>query len=253
MKKMRADQLAVTRGLCSSRSQAQRAILAGEVRIGEDRPVRKPGEMLNTECDLRLRAPYPYVSRGAEKLLAALNHHRPDLKGKIGLDLGASAGGFTDLLLRQGAARVYAVDVGFGQLHYKLRKDPRVVCLERVNARHLDRNLVEEEIEVLTADVSFISLRAILPAAAPLLAPEAWIFLLVKPQFEARRGEVGKGGVIKDRAVQQRCVNEITEFAENNFGWKSCGVVPSPITGTKGNQEYILTMRSPGEYGKEPF
>lgn len=245
MKKMRADQLTVTRGLCSSRSRAQRVILAGQVRIGEDRPVRKPGEMLDPECNLRLVNAYPYVSRGAEKLLAALNRHQPELKDKVGLDLGASTGGFTDLLLQHGAARIYAVDVGFGQLHYKLRTDPRVVCLERTNARHLDPSLVAEEIEVLVADVSFISLRTILPAAAPLLAPAAWVFLLVKPQFEARRQEVGKGGVIKDPAVQQRCVQEIAEFAEKNFGWTNCGVVPSPITGPKGNQEFILTLHKP--------
>ncbi len=242
--KVRADLLCVVRGLCSSRSQARGMILAGQVRIGSDRLVEKPGEMLPEDCDLRILHPSPYVGRGADKLAPALSAHLPDLDGRIALDIGAATGGFTDLLLQRGAAKVYAVDVGYGQLHLKLRQDPRVVCLERVNARYLDRELIPESIEVLTVDVSFISLAKIIPAAAALLAPEAWIFLLVKPQFEAARQEIAKGGVVRDETVRLRCVEKIAAFAGHHCGWCDCGTIASPITGPKGNQEYILTMRA---------
>ncbi len=244
MKKNRADLLTVDRGLCASRAQAQRAIMAGQVRIGEDRLVLKPGEMLPEDCDLRLLTPYPYVSRGAEKLLPALETFAPDCQGVTALDIGASTGGFTDLLLRNGAAKVYAVDVGFGQLHLKLRNDPRVICLERVNARYLDGAMVPEAIDLMCADVSFISLRKILPAAAPLLAAQAWVFLLIKPQFEARREEISRGGVVKDVEVRERCVREIAAFAESSFHWRQEGVVESPIRGPKGNVEFVLVMRT---------
>ncbi len=243
MNRVRADLLAVRRGLCESRARAQRLIMAGCLRIGSDCVVRKPGESLPEDCDLRLVQPYPYVSRGGEKLAAALTVHNPSLAGKVGLDLGASTGGFTDLLLQRGVAKVYAVDVGYGQLHQKLREDARVVCLERVNARGLDSRLVPEKIDVLTADLSFISLLKVLPAAAPLLQAGAWIFLLVKPQFEAERKEVGKGGVVRDEAVRRRCVRRVADFAAANFGWRDCGAVASPIAGPKGNLEYMLAMR----------
>ncbi len=246
MKKVRADILAVTRGLCETRSQAQRLIMAGQLRRGPDSPVKKPGELLEPDDELQLVSHSSYVSRGADKILVALQHHQPSLAGRVGMDIGASTGGFTELLLQYQVAKVYAVDVGYGQLHWRLRQDPRVICLERVNARYLDSKLIPEKIEVVTADVSFISLTKILPAVALLVAPDAWIFLLVKPQFEAGRNEVAKGGVVRDPVVKARCVKEIAEFAVNNYGWLNAGAMPAALTGPKGNQEYILTLRVPG-------
>lgn len=243
--KKRADQLLHDRGLCESRTAAQRLIQAGLVRIGDDFLVDKPSLLVDEEADLRVVAPCPYVSRGAYKLLAALERFRPELAGRIALDVGASTGGFTDLLLQHGVAKVYAVDVGYGQLHLKLRGDPRVVCLERLNARHLSAREVPEPVDLLVSDVSFISLTKVLPACAPLLKPGGLAFLLVKPQFEARREEIGKNGVVRDEAVRQRCVREICEFAERELGWRLLGVEPSPITGPKGNQEYIAAFATP--------
>ncbi len=243
-KKQRADVLLVERGLCESRSLAQRLILAGQVRVGDDHVVHKTSDLLPENCDLRVVELYPYVSRGAEKLMPALDQCLPDAKDLIALDLGASTGGFTDLLLQRGARRVYAVDVGYGQLHQKLRDDDRVVSLERTNARDLNKTLIPEPIDVLTADVSFISLTKVLPAAAPLLKKSAWIFVLVKPQFEARRSEVGSGGVIRDPAVRRRCVKEIAAFVEAQLNWCLVNHLESPITGPKGNHEFILVARS---------
>ena len=243
--KKRADQLLHDRGLCESRTAAQRLIQAGLVRIGDDFLVDKPSLLVDEEADLRVVAPCPYVSRGAYKLLAALERFRPELAGRIALDVGASTGGFTDLLLQHGVAKVYAVDVGYGQLHLKLRGDPRVVCLERLNARHLSAREVPEPVDLLVSDVSFISLTKVLPACAPLLKHGGPAFLLVKPQFEARREEIGKNGVVRNEAVRQRCVREVCEFAERELGWRLLGVEPSPITGPKGNQEYIAAFATP--------
>ncbi|MBT3374313.1 MAG: TlyA family RNA methyltransferase [Lentisphaerae bacterium] len=240
--KKRADVLLVAQGLCDSRSLAQRLILAGEVRIGQDHVVRKPGQLFPEETTLRVTKPFPYVSRGALKLLAGIEAFSPPLSGRVALDLGASTGGFSDVMLQNDVSRVYAVDVGYGQLHAKIRNDPRVVCLERVNARYLTAEQIPENIDILTADVSFISLRKVLPAAAVLLAPDAWILVLVKPQFEAGRHEVGKGGVIRDPAVRQRCVEEICTFARESLGWFHHGTVASPVKGPKGNQEFIVAF-----------
>ena len=242
--KVRADQLAVEQGLCESRSLAQRLIMAGEIRLGPDTPVRKPGQLLDAATELMLVAPPPYVSRGAFKLKAALDAWQPPVAGQVALDLGASTGGFTDLLLQSGAAKVYAVDVGYGQLHDKLRRDTRVVSLERTNARDLSREVIPEPIGILVGDVSFISLTKVLPPCVPLLAPGAWIMVLVKPQFECERGEVGSGGVVRDEAVRQRCVDKIVAFAQVELGWTSVGVVPSPIKGPKGNQEYVAGFQA---------
>jgi 23S rRNA (cytidine1920-2'-O)/16S rRNA (cytidine1409-2'-O)-methyltransferase len=244
MAKQRADQLLVDRGLSTSRAEAQRLIMAGRILLGAEAPVRKPGQMVDADCELRVSAGDDYASRGAYKLLAALDAFRPELADCVGLDVGASTGGFTDLLLRHGARRVYAVDVGYGQLHYRLRQDPRVVCLEKVNARELPATLIPEPIDVLTADVSFISLTKILPACKPLLRPGGWVFVLVKPQFEAERSEVSRGGVVRAEAVRQRCVEKIATFGVTELGWQRVGVVPSPITGPKGNQEYMVAFRA---------
>jgi 23S rRNA (cytidine1920-2'-O)/16S rRNA (cytidine1409-2'-O)-methyltransferase len=243
--KKRADILLVEQGLCASRAQAQRLIMAGRVRASADHLIAKTSELLPATSQLTVDQPYPYVSRGAEKLLAALDAFKPNLNGLTALDIGASTGGFTDLLLQRGVSKVYAIDVGHGQLHQKLRQDSRVVCLEKVNARHLSPQHVPEKVDVLTADVSFISLRKILPVCAPFIKPQAWVFVLIKPQFEARREEVGKGGVVRDHTVRQRCITEICDFAETELGWHRLGIVPSPITGPKGNQESIAAFRTP--------
>ncbi|OPZ26834.1 MAG: 16S/23S rRNA (cytidine-2'-O)-methyltransferase TlyA [Lentisphaerae bacterium ADurb.BinA184] len=242
--RVRADNLLVEKGLCESRALARRLILAGEVRVGPDRLVQKASDLLSPDADLCVRTPRPYVSRGADKLLAILAVARPDLRDAVALDVGASTGGFTEVLLREGVRRVYAVDAGFGQLHARLRADPRVACRERVNARYLSAEHVPEPIDAMTADVSFISLRKILPACAPFLKPGAWVFVLVKPQFEARREEVGRGGVVRDPSVQARCVEEVCAFAEHELGWSRVGTVPSPIAGPKGNRETMAAFRT---------
>jgi 23S rRNA (cytidine1920-2'-O)/16S rRNA (cytidine1409-2'-O)-methyltransferase len=218
--------------------------MAGQVRIGADNVVAKASQTVTDTDDLHVEQPCPYVSRGAEKLLAAIEAFHPPIEGRVAMDVGASTGGFTDVLLQKGASRVYAVDAGYGQLHYRLRQDPRVICMERTNARHLTSTDIPEPVALMTADVSFISLTKVLPACAALLTEDAWVLVLVKPQFEAERHEVGKGGVVRDPAVQQRCVETVREFAESRLGWCSVGVVKSPITGPKGNQEYIAVFRA---------
>lgn len=243
--KKRADLLLVEQGLCESRGQAQKMILAGHVRSGPDRVIHKTSEMLDADAALQLLAPSPYVSRGAEKLLPALAACQPDLKGLVGLDIGASTGGFTDALLQYGVRKVYAVDAGYGQLHARLRDDPRVICLERVNARYLTREQVPETVDVITVDVSFISLHKILAPCDPFLAAGGWAFILIKPQFEAQRHEVRKGGVVRDPLVRARCLDEVRQFACQELGWELIRTIPSPITGPKGNQETIAVFRKP--------
>jgi 23S rRNA (cytidine1920-2'-O)/16S rRNA (cytidine1409-2'-O)-methyltransferase len=243
MPKQRADLLLVESGLFESRTAAQRAIMAGAVRVGADHVVRNASEKWSEETVFTVAERCPYVGRGAYKLLPALDAHLPDLSGTTALDVGASTGGFTDLMLQRGAVKVYAVDVGHGQLHLKLREDPRVVCLEKVNARYLSVEQIPEPIDVVTIDVSFISLTKILPPLVPLLKDDAWIFALVKPQFEAQRHEVGKGGVIRDDAVRLRCNQEIG-VAATGLGWSEVDIIPSPITGPKGNQESIWVGRN---------
>ncbi len=232
------------RGLAASRTEAQRLIMAGRVLLASDTPVRKPGQALPETAALSVLPAEEYVSRGAYKLLAALDAFQPDLAGAVALDVGASTGGFTEVLLRRGVRRVYAVDVGYGQLHYRLRQDPRVVCLEKVNARHLSPALIPEPVHVLTADVSFISLTKVLPPCKALLCPGAWVFALVKPQFESERHEVGRGGVVRDPGVRQRSVEKITAFGVAELGWTLVGTVPSPIAGPKGNQETMAVFRA---------
>lgn len=208
--------------------------------------VTKPGKLLPEDVALVVTEAHPYVSRAAAKLLAALQACSPELEDAVALDIGASTGGFTEVLLRHGARRVYAVDVGHGQLDEGLRSDDRVVCIEKTNARHLDASVIPERVDVITADVSFISLRHILPAAAPLAKPNAWVFALVKPQFEAGRHAVGRDGVVRDRAVCERCVAEVASFAERELGCSAVAVVPSPIPGPKGNLEFMLVLRTRG-------
>ncbi len=246
MAKTRADILLVELGLCESRTQAQKLILAGLVRTGPDAVVGKASDQYPPETEFIIETPCPYVSRGAYKLLAALEAFQPPLSGLVALDVGASTGGFTDLMLQRGVRKVYAVDVGHGQLHIKLRQDPRVVNLERVNSRNLDASQIPEPVDLLVADVSFISLRIALPSPAAFLKSGGWAMVLVKPQFEAGRTEVGKGGVVRDEAVRQRCVEDVCAFAEAKLGWTKVGVVPSPIKGPAGNQEYIAVFQKSG-------
>jgi 23S rRNA (cytidine1920-2'-O)/16S rRNA (cytidine1409-2'-O)-methyltransferase len=241
--RLRLDRLLVDRGLAESRTRAEALILAGRVRVAGHETV-KPGTAVAPDAEVAVSSPeHPWVSRGGVKLEAALAAFGIDPNGKVCLDVGASTGGFTDVLLAHGAAKVYAVDVGYGQLHAKLRGDPRVVLREKVNARSLSAADVPEPVALLVADVSFISLALILPAAAPLLRLEGEAVLLVKPQFEAERGEVGKGGIVRDEAVRARAVARVVAAAEAQ-GLVSLGVVPSPITGADGNVEFLAAFRA---------
>jgi 23S rRNA (cytidine1920-2'-O)/16S rRNA (cytidine1409-2'-O)-methyltransferase len=233
------------RGLAESRSKAQALILAGDVIAGDHR-VEKPGQMLDPDLPLRLRSgeALRYVSRGGFKLQHALEHFALSPAGLVCCDLGASTGGFTDVLLQQGAARVHAVDVGYGQLHPRLRADPRVVVHERINARRLSQEVLGESVSMAVADLSFISLRLVLPAVISVLSTPASCVLLVKPQFEAGREEVGKGGVVRDPAVHARVVSEI-EKALESFGVEVLGATPSPLVGPAGNREFLVAAKLP--------
>lgn len=237
--KVRADVLVHQRGLAESRAKAQALILAGSVVAGDHR-VEKPGQLLDPQVELRIKEGLKYVSRGGLKLEHALDRFGLDPAGRVCVDLGASTGGFTDVLLQRGAARVHAVDVGRGQLHEKLRNDPRVVQHERVNARELS---LGEPCDAGVADLSFISLKLVLPALAAALRPHgAWLTVLVKPQFEAGRAEVGKGGVVRDPAVQERVVRGI-EAELARLGFAVLGSTPSPVLGPAGNREFLVAAR----------
>jgi len=241
--KLRLDRVLVERGLAESRTRAEALILAGRVRVEGHESV-KPGTAVAPDAEVFVAAPeHPWVSRGGVKLAAALDHFGIDPSGRVCLDVGASTGGFTDVLLSRGARTVYAVDVGYGQLHAKLRGDPRVVLLEKVNARYLSRAQVPVPVELLVADVSFISLSLILPAAVPLLAPGAAAVLLVKPQFESARGEVGKGGIVRDPAVRERAVARVAASAVA-LGLGPLGTIRSPIAGADGNEEFLAAFRA---------
>jgi len=241
--KIRADILLAEQGLCESREQAKRLILAGKVRVGADRVIQKASELFDGGTVLNIEASCPYVSRGAYKLLPAVEKYLPDMKGLTCLDVGASTGGFTDLMIQRGAEKVYAVDVGTAQLHQKLRDDPRVISRENVNARYLDETFLPVKVDVMTMDISFISVMKVLPAADKLLKPGGWAFILIKPQFEAGRKDVEKGGVVRDEKVRARCVGEIANFAEKELSYEVVEIIPSPILGPKGNQEFMAVFR----------
>jgi 23S rRNA (cytidine1920-2'-O)/16S rRNA (cytidine1409-2'-O)-methyltransferase len=237
--KVRADQLLVTRGLADSRTKAQALIMAGAAFSGE-RKLSKAGEMLAEDADLEVRGKdHPWVSRGGIKLAHGLDHFGFDVSGAVALDVGSSTGGFTDVLLSRGAAKVYAVDVGTNQLAWKLRQDPRVIVHEQTNARTLDSRIIPEAVDVVTCDASFISLSKVLESPLKLAKPEARLIALVKPQFEAGREEVGKGGVVRDPAVRERVCAAAKDWVENQ-GWTVLGVTESPITGPEGNVEFLL-------------
>jgi 23S rRNA (cytidine1920-2'-O)/16S rRNA (cytidine1409-2'-O)-methyltransferase len=238
----RLDRLVVLRGLAPTREKAQALILAGAVSV-DGRRVDKAGAPVEETAELAVAGPpHPYVSRGGVKLEAALDHFRIEPSGLVCLDVGASTGGFTDCLLQRGAAKVYAVDVGYGQLDATLRGDPRVVVREKVNARSLSRNDVPEPVALAVIDVSFISLRLILPAVVPLVAKDGAVVVLVKPQFEAGRSEVGKGGIVRSEDVRRRVVSEIAN-AGAALGLEPLGSIRSPIRGARGNEEFLLAFR----------
>ena len=240
-KKLRLDQLLVGRGFFPSREQARRAILAGEISIAT-RVADKPAELLDEETAIAVKPTRKYVGRGALKLESALDYFHFDLQGKIALDIGASTGGFTDCLLQRGAEKVYAVDVGYGQLDWKLRNDPRVIVLEKINARYLTSEQVPQLVDVCVIDVSFISLTLILPNAVALLKPHGVILALVKPQFELQRSEIGKGGIVRDPRLHQKAQDKIVAFV-NDLGHVVAGIAPAAIKGADGNQEFFACIR----------
>ncbi len=242
MPRARLDQLVVERGLAPSRERARALILAGQVTV-DDRPVTKAGTAIDDHATVALVAPdHPYAGRGGLKLAHALDTFQIEVRGRECLDIGASTGGFTDVMLQRGAARVVALDVGHGQLDWKLRNDPRVLVIERFNARHLTIADLPGPIDLVSIDVSFISLRHILPAVTPVLRPGADVVALVKPQFEAGRAEVRKG-IIRDPGVHARVLEEVAT-AGGEVGLSRVASTPSPITGQKGNVEFLVHFRA---------
>ena len=241
--RQRLDALLVERGLADSRAKAQSLILAGLVWSGERR-LDKPGTSLAGDIPIELRGrDHPWVSRGGIKLAHGLDHFGIEACDAVALDIGASTGGFTDVLLEHGAKRVYAVDVGHGQLAWKLRNDPRVEVRERLNARHLTPKDVPEPVDLIVCDASFISLTTVLPAALELAAPGARLIALIKPQFEVGKGKVGKGGVVRDPALHREVCERISAWLGARAGWTVEGVTPSPITGPEGNVEFLISAR----------
>lgn len=239
MAKIRADVLLVERGLAETRSKAQALILSGNVYSGDKR-VDKAGDQLKPDAPLEVKGKeHPWVSRGGMKLDHGLSHFGFDVTGMTGLDVGSSTGGFTDVLLERGADKVFAIDVGTNQLAWKLRNDPRVIVHEQTNARHLTDEIVTEAPDIVVCDASFIALHKVLDAALDLAKPGARLVALVKPQFEAGRAEVGKGGVVRDPEVHQRVCDEAADWVRSK-GWRVLGIETSPITGPEGNVEFLL-------------
>ena len=244
--KVRADQLLVGRGLAESRTRAQALIMAGAVFSGE-RKLAKAGDMLAEDAPLEVRGKdHPWVSRGGIKLDHGMAHFGFDVAGAVALDVGSSTGGFTDVLLSRGAAKVYAVDVGTNQLAWKLRQDPRVVVHEQTNARQLDARIIPEPVDIIVCDASFIGLAKVLEAPVKLAKRGGKLVALIKPQFEAGREEVGKGGVVRDAAIHARVVAEAKTWVEAE-GWTVVGITPSPITGPEGNVEFLLGAEKSGD------
>jgi 23S rRNA (cytidine1920-2'-O)/16S rRNA (cytidine1409-2'-O)-methyltransferase len=240
-KKVRLDQLLLEKGLFASREQARRAVMAGDVKIGTQ-TAAKPSQFLDSLALISVRARPRFVGRGALKLESALDYFKIDASGRIALDIGASTGGFTDCLLQRSAAKIYAVDVGHGQLNWKLRNDPRVIVLERLNARFLSDKEIPELVDLCVIDVSFISLTLVLPNAFQLLTANGVILALIKPQFELRRRDVGRGGIVRDPQLHQKAQEKIIAFV-NSLGHIVTGIAPSAIKGTDGNQEFFACLR----------
>ena len=239
MTKTRADMLLLDQGLAESRTRAQALILAGNVYVG-DRRVTKAGDLLADDALLTVKGrDHPWVSRGGVKLAHGLEHFDIDVAGAVALDVGSSTGGFTDVLLTRGATKVYAIDVGTNQLAWKLRSDERVIVHEQTNARALNPEIVPEPVDIIVCDASFIGLAKVLETALDFAKPGGKMVALVKPQFEAGRSEVGKGGVVRDPAIHQRVCDDAAAWIESK-GWRVIGIEPSPITGPEGNVEFLL-------------
>jgi 23S rRNA (cytidine1920-2'-O)/16S rRNA (cytidine1409-2'-O)-methyltransferase len=238
--KVRLDRLLVERGLAESREKAQALIMAGEVLVNRQK-ASKPGHTVPDDIDVEVLARPPYVSRGGLKLAGALSHFHIDVEGKVCLDVGASTGGFTDALLQAGAVRVHAVDVGAGQMAWSLRTDPRVTVHDGINARELVYDAIGERVDLIVCDVSFISVTLILPAIVPLLQPEGQMVILIKPQFEVGKGQVGKGGIVRDPALHRAACDRVRSAVEE-FGFIT-EIMESPIRGAEGNKEFLLHAR----------
>src|SRR6266404_111884 len=241
MKKLRIDDALVERGFFDSRQRAQRAILAGEVRMG-DHVLAKASELVEANATISVAEAPQFVGRGATKLSGALDFFKVEVANKVALDIGASTGGFTDCLLQRGAAKVFAVDVGRGQLAWKIRNDPRVIVIEKLNARFLSREHIPADVDLCVIDVSFISLTLILPRAFELVTAEGVIVALIKPQFELQRKDVGRGGIVREPALHEKAEQKIVNFVQE-AGYRVAGLVPSAITGTDGNQEFFICIR----------
>ena len=242
-KRARLDAVLVEQGLFASREQAQRAVMAGEIRLG-DRVLEKSSVLVAADASLTVAAPPKFVGRGGLKLEGALAHFAINPDSLTALDIGASTGGFTDCLLQGGAAKVYAIDVGHGQLAWKIRNDPRVFVRENLNARYLSTDDIPELIDLCVIDVSFISLTLILPRAFDLITPSGMILALIKPQFELQKSEVGRGGIVSDPLLRQKAQDKIEQFIRQS-GHDVVGLAPSAITGTEGNQEFFICARKP--------
>ena len=243
IKKVRLDMLLVERGICRSRERARALIMSGAVLVGETR-VDKAGALVSPDAEIRIEGEgNPYVSRGGLKLKGALSTFNIDVRGLVALDVGASTGGFTDCLIQEGARKVYAVDVGYGQLAWKLRTDERVISIERTNIRYFDGSVIKDEIDFATVDASFISLRLVIPQVLRIVKKGAAILALIKPQFEAGRGEVEKHGVVKDPGVHERVIEETKEFCLG-LGLQVMGVCESPLLGPKGNREFFIYLKT---------
>lgn len=241
--KIRIDQLLVERGLAESRTRAQALVMAGHVMLG-DKKADKPGLQVAEDVAVSVKGQdHPWVSRGGIKLAHALEQFGIDVTGAVAIDVGSSTGGFTDVLLRRGARRVFAIDVGYGQLAWSLRQDPRVILLERENIRYLESTRITEAVDLAVIDTSFISLTLVLPKVRDLLGIDKTVLALIKPQFEVGKGEVGKGGVVREPEKRQEAIQKIVHFAGAN-GFGVGGVVESPITGPAGNVEYLIHLRT---------
>jgi 23S rRNA (cytidine1920-2'-O)/16S rRNA (cytidine1409-2'-O)-methyltransferase len=242
-RKIRLDLLLVQKGLAESREKARAMIMAGLVEV--DRlTADKPGHLITPSSEIFIRQPLPYVSRGGLKLEAALDRFSVDVKDRVLLDVGASTGGFTDCLLQRGARRVVAVDVGYGQFHWKLRQDPRVALIEKTNIRNLAPGMIKEDLDGAVIDVSFISLKLVLPVVSKLLKQNAFVVALVKPQFEVGKSKVGKGGVVRDPMMHQEVIEELCTFFRE-AGWRVEGQISSPVLGPKGNKEFLVYLTRP--------
>lgn len=240
MPKVRLDQLLVDRGLSESKTKAQGLILSGNVH-SENRKLDKPGMQVADDLEVVVKGQeHPWVSRGGMKLDKAISYFDIDASNKIAIDVGASTGGFTDVLLYNGAAKIYAVDVGHGQLAWKLRNDKRVVVLEKTNARNLNNELIPDAVDLIVCDASFISLKTVLSAALSLTKNAAELATLIKPQFEVGKGQLGRGGVVRDDMLHRQVCEEIHEWVDGLEGWNVKGITESPITGPKGNKEFLL-------------